>query len=168
MDNKVKQWRIYAEIPPKEGEKREVTTGVPFPLVVHVPNYGTDESWEGIDDLSEHKAIFDEIDNQLSQIANILDKAHADPAMAIPTGSLEEDDDGQPTFRAGRDKIFEVDKDETFTPKYITWDGQLMAAFKELETLLDFLPQRQSSRLLRLAGIIRERAIRQGLRSSFG
>ncbi|MDT2193392.1 hypothetical protein [Paenibacillus larvae] len=59
--------------------------------------------------------------------------------MAIPTGSLEEDDDGQPIFRAGRDKIFEVDKDETFTPKYITWDGQLMAAFKKLETLLDFL-----------------------------
>ncbi|WP_172423833.1 phage portal protein [Paenibacillus larvae] len=137
MDNKVKQWRIYAEIPPKEGEKREVTTGVPFPLVVHVPNYGTDESWEGIDDLTEHKAIFDEIDNRLSQIANILDK-HADPAMAVPTGSLEEDDNGQPMFHASRDKVFEVDEKDV-VPKYITWDGQLMAAFKELETLLDFL-----------------------------
>ncbi|MDT2262164.1 hypothetical protein P7H06_25450 [Paenibacillus larvae] len=82
---------------------------------------GLTNLWEGIDDLSEHKAIFDEIDNRLSQIANI-DK-HADPAMAIPTGSLEEDDDGQPIFRAGRDKIFEVDKDEPLLPKYITWDG---------------------------------------------
>ncbi|MDT2287350.1 hypothetical protein P7H17_16715 [Paenibacillus larvae] len=43
-------------------------------------------------------------------------------------------------FAPGEIKIFEVDKDETFTPKYITWDGQLMAVIAaELETLLDFL-----------------------------
>ncbi|MDT2238354.1 hypothetical protein P7H19_21625 [Paenibacillus larvae] len=88
----------------KKAKSEKCANGSAVSTCCSSTNYGTDESWEGIDDLSEHKAIFDEIDNRLSQIANILDK-HADPAMAIPTGSLEEDDDGQPIFRAGRDKI---------------------------------------------------------------
>ncbi|WP_102271297.1 phage portal protein [Cytobacillus massiliigabonensis] len=133
--NEVSQWKIYAEI---TDERREVLTGVPFPLVVHVPNYATDDHWEGIDDLTEHTAIFDEINNRLSKIAEILDK-HSDPAMAVPAGTLGEDENGQPIFHAGRDKIFEVmDKSEVI-PQYITWNGQLDAAFKELEKLVDLL-----------------------------
>lgn len=133
--NEVKQWKIYAEI---TSARREVETGVPFPLVVHVPNYSTDDYWEGIDDLTEHHGIFDEINNRLSKIAEILDK-HSDPAMAVPQGSLDEDENGQPIFHVGRDKIFEVmDKSEVI-PQYITWNGQLDAAFKELDKLIDLL-----------------------------
>lgn len=133
--NEVTQWKIYAEI---TDERREVITGVPFPLIVHIPNYATDDHWEGIDDLTEHTGIFDEINNRLSKIAEILDK-HSDPAMAVPAGTLGEDENGQPIFHAGRDKIFEVmDKSEVI-PQYITWDGKLDAAFKELEKLVDLL-----------------------------
>ncbi|MGM0904254.1 MAG: phage portal protein [Bacillota bacterium] len=133
--NEVSQWKIYAEI----GEARSaVSTDVPFPLVIHVPNYATDDDWQGIDDLSEHLGIIAEINNRISKIAEILDK-HSDPAMAVPAGTLGEDENGMPIFRAGRDKIFEVMDKNEIMPQYITWNGQLDAAFKELDKLIDML-----------------------------
>ncbi|MBC9785097.1 phage portal protein [Heliobacterium chlorum] len=135
VDNEILEWKIYAEI---TDARRTIETGVPFPLVVHVPNYSTDDTWEGIDDLSENKALFDEINHRLSQISSILDK-HADPAMAVPTGTLGEDEQGNPIFRAGIDKVFEVMGKEDVVPQYITWDGQLQAAFMELEKLINML-----------------------------
>ncbi|BAF60373.1 hypothetical protein PTH_2192 [Pelotomaculum thermopropionicum SI] len=135
VDNEITEWRIYAEL---AGSRREVETDVPFPLVVHVPNYATDESWHGIDDLTENKSLFDEINHRLSQIATILDK-HADPAIAVPAGVMAEDEDGNPVFRVGLDKVFEVMGKDDVVPQYITWDGQLQAAFQELERLVDLL-----------------------------
>ncbi len=135
VDGEIEQWKIYAEV---ESGRRVVNTGIPFPLVVHVPNYATDETWEGLDDLSEHKPIFDEINNRLTQIANILDK-HADPPIAIPAGAMGEDEEGNPTFVIGRDKVFEVMGKEDVIPQYITWNGQLQAAFEELKRLVDYL-----------------------------
>lgn len=134
-DNEVNEWQIYAEIP---SARKRVETGVPYHLVVHVPNYASDDTWEGIDDISEHKPIFDEINHRLTEIANILDK-HADPAMVVPMGTLEEDEQGNPVFRVGIDKVFEIDGKEDIKPEYITWDGQLQAAFQELEKLVNLL-----------------------------
>jgi len=133
FDNEVTRWKIQGEI---TGARREVKTGVPFPLVVHVPNFALDDSWEGIDDLSDLKPMFDELNNRLSQIAVILDK-HSDPAIAVPAGSLTEDEKGNPVFHVGRDKVFEVLGKDDVIPVYITWDGKLDAAFKELEFLID-------------------------------
>lgn len=135
VDSEVVSWKIYAEI---TEAREEVETGVPYPLVVHVPNFAFDDSWEGVDDLTEHISLFDEINNRLSQIAVILDK-HADPAIAIPSGLMEVDENGRPFFHVGSMKVFEVDGKEDAPPKYITWDGQLDAAFKELERLIDML-----------------------------
>lgn len=128
------EFMVYAEI--KDAYK-ETNTNVPYPLVVHIPNYALEDSWEGIDDLTEHHALFDEINMRLSLIAEILDK-HSDPAMAVPPGSLDEDEEGNPIFHAGRDKVFETEQGE-MKPEYITWNGQLEAAFKELDKLVDFL-----------------------------
>lgn len=135
VDNEITEWRIYAEI---TDAYREVATDVPFPLVVHIPNFSTDEEWQGIDDLTENKALFDEINHRISQIASILDK-HADPAIAVPAGAMTEDDTGNPVFRVGLDKVFEILGKEDVIPQYITWDGQLQAAFLELEKLIDIL-----------------------------
>src|SRR5690606_23027680 len=66
----------------------------------------------------------------------ILDK-HSDPAIAVPAGSLTEDEKGNPVFHVGRDKVFEVLGKDDVIPVYITWDGKLDAAFKELEFLID-------------------------------
>lgn len=127
-------FRIYAEI---EDDHKEIETGVPFPLVVHIPNFALEDTWEGIDDLTEHHSLFDEINMRLSLIAEILDK-HSDPAMAVPPGSLDEDENGNPIFHAQRDKIFEYEQGDP-EPKYITWNGQLESAFRELDKLVDFL-----------------------------
>lgn len=128
-------WKIYAEIVEAQNV---IETGVPLPLVVHVPNYQADDCWEGIDDLTEHKAILDEINNRLTRIADILDK-HSDPAMVVPAGTLEEDAEGNAQYLVGRDKIFEMNDKNEVEPKYITWDGMLLAAFQELDLLMKTL-----------------------------
>lgn len=128
------EFNVYAEI---KGEHKEQDTEVPYPLVVHVPNFALEDSWEGIDDLTEHHSLFDEINMRLSLIAEILDK-HSDPAMAVPPGSLDEDEQGNPIFHAQRDKIFEYDGSEP-KPEYITWNGQLESAFKQLDKIVDLL-----------------------------
>ena len=134
IDGIVDKWTIGKPIGPLEVQQ----TGVPFPLVIHVPNTGRELTWEGLDDLSEHKAIFDEINNRLSQIASILDK-HADPALAVPTGMLAEDRDGRPYFRVAQDKVFEVLGKDDIIPQYVTWDGNLNEAMQELNKLVDLL-----------------------------
>lgn len=131
----VTEWKIYGEI---KKERDYVMTNVPFPMVVHVPNYTTDDSWEGIDDLSEHKSMFDEVNRRLSAIAQILDK-HADPAIAVPTGVLGEDENGNPSFVVGRDKVFETMGKDDVIPQYITWNGQLQSAFEELDKVIDMI-----------------------------
>lgn len=116
----------------------EVITGVSIPLVVHIPNLSTADSWEGIDDLTEIHPLLDEINNRLSQIADILDK-HSNPAMAIPSGLLDVDEDGNAKFRVAVDKVFEVMGKEDVIPQYITWNGQLNEAFQELDRLIDLV-----------------------------
>jgi hypothetical protein len=134
-DGEVIEWKITDEI---ISERKVVQTGVPLPLVVHIPNYSTDDDIHGIDDLTELRPILDEINNRLSQIASILDK-HADPAIAVPVGTLQEDEFGNPTFRVGLDKVFEVMGRDDVIPQYITWDGQLQNAFQELDRLVQYL-----------------------------
>lgn len=134
IDGIVETWKIGRPI----GNMEVQQTGVPFPLIVHVPNTSRELTWEGLDDLSEHKAIFDEINNRLSQIAAILDK-HADPALAVPTGLLAEDASGRPYFRVAQDKVFEVLGKDDIIPQYITWNGNLQEAIAELDKLVEML-----------------------------
>lgn len=135
-DGSIEQFKIGDELP--EGYDEEIT-GVPVPLVVHVANYNDGIDWHGQDDISEHLSLFDEINNRLSQIGAILDK-HADPAIAVPTGLLQEDGEGNTYFQVALNKVFEVMGKEDIVPQYITNDNpQLEQAFKELEMLIEFL-----------------------------
>lgn len=118
------------------GNPTVVLTGVPKPLIVHVPNFSTGDTWEGVDDLSELVPLFDELNNRLTQVASILDK-HADPALCVPSGTLGEDEFGNPIFNIAYDKVFEVDGQEDTYPKYITWNGQIFEAFDEMEKIID-------------------------------
>lgn len=132
----VELFKIGDELP--EGYD-EQATGVPVPLVVHIANYSDGLDWKGQDDITEHIALFDEINNRLSQIGSILDK-HADPAIAVPTGLLQEDGEGNTYFQVAMNKVFEVMGKEDIIPQYITNNNpQLEQAFKELEMLLEFL-----------------------------
>lgn len=130
------QFKIKEELP----EYFEVVnTGVPVPLVVHVSNFNDGTTWEGQDDVSEHMALFDEINNRLTQVANILDK-HADPPLAVPTGLLNVDEEGQPYFNIAVNKVFEVLGKEDIVPQYVTNSNPLINdAMKELEYTIDYL-----------------------------
>ncbi len=121
-----------------EGAGYQVATGISMPLVVHVPNLSTSDTWEGMDDLTEIHPLLDEINNRVSQIADILDK-HSNPAMAVPSGLLDVDSDGNAQFRVAYDKVFEVMGKDDVIPQYITWNGQLLEAFQELDRLVDMV-----------------------------
>lgn len=135
-DGSIETFKISDEIP----SAYEVqNTNCPVPLVVHIPNYSDGNSWEGTDDLTEHIALFDEINSRLSQISSILDK-HADPALAVPTGLLQEDSEGNAYFQIAMNKVFEVMGKDDIIPQYISNNNpQLEQAFKELDMLLEFL-----------------------------
>ncbi len=133
IDGTVESWAIEGSLGAEVQQ-----TGVPMPLVVHVPNTGRELTWEGLDDISEHKALFDELNNRLSQIASILDK-HADPALAVPTGVLGEDSNGVPYFRVAQDKLFEVLGKDDIIPQYITWNGNLQESMAEVQRLVDLI-----------------------------
>jgi SPP1 family phage portal protein len=135
-DGSIHQFKIGDEI--ASGYEEEAT-GVPVPLVVHVANYSDGLDWIGQDDISEHISLFDEINNRISQIGAILDK-HADPAIAVPTGLLQEDGEGNTYFQVALNKVFEVMGKEDIIPQYITNSNpQLDQAMKELDMLLEFL-----------------------------
>lgn len=119
------------------GETQVVETGIPVPLVVHVPNFSLDDSWEGLDDLTELKPLFDELNNRLSQVASILDK-HSNPALALPMGLLVEDEQGRPMFNVAESKVFELD-DKDRVPQYITWNGQLQECYSEIDRIIEMI-----------------------------
>lgn len=135
LHNEVERFEITGIV---EGSAFEVQTGINMPLVVHIPNLATSNSWKGIDDLTELHPLLDEINNRLSQIADILDK-HSNPAMAVPSGLLSADEDGNAQFRVAVDKVFEVMGKDDVVPQYITWNGQLQEAFSELDRLIDLV-----------------------------
>lgn len=133
-EGNVVEWKIEATT----GESYVVETGIPKPLIVHVPNFAAGDSWEGIDDISELVPLFDELNNRLTQLASILDK-HADPALAVPAGTMGEDEFGNPIFNIAYNKVFEVDGQEDAYPKYITWNGQIFEAFQEMDKLIEMI-----------------------------
>lgn len=138
----VSERNIYGEpesfkIEEQIGEDIVTATGVLDPLVIHIPN-GKTQTWEGKDDLSEHKQIFDELNNRLTQVASILDK-HADPAITLPSGVLDIDENGNPIFNIARDKVFEMTSKDDIKPEYVTWNGQLNEAYAEIDKLIDLL-----------------------------
>lgn len=134
-NGEVERWSIDGVV---EESFAVVNTGVPVPLVVHIPNLATADEWQGVDDLTELHPLLDEINNRLSQIADILDK-HSNPAMAVPSGLLGADENGNAEFRVAVDKVFEVMGKDDVVPQYITWNGQLDQAFQELDRLIDLV-----------------------------
>lgn len=119
------------------GQTQVVQTGIPVPLVVHIPNFSFDDGWEGLDDLTELKPLFDELNNRLSQVASILDK-HSNPALALPMGLMVEDEHGRPMFNVQDSKVFELDEKDRI-PQYVTWNGQLQECYSEIDRLIEMI-----------------------------
>lgn len=113
-----------------------VPTGLDVCAIRHVKAYTVSGNIYGFDDYVPIDSILGEIMARVGQISVILDK-HADPSMTGPVSMLETDPKtGERYIKMG--KFFGVAQGEE-QPKYLTWDGQLSAAFKELELLINQL-----------------------------
>lgn len=107
-------------------------TGVPYPLLFHIPNWKVGNRFWGISDYHDLDALFFAINNRLTKTDNILDK-HSDPILMVPPGVLDEE--GKVNKKALG--VIEVQEGETGKPEYIVWDASLENAFKEVESLID-------------------------------
>lgn len=136
------QERIY-KIDDAYGEIGEIVstqdykTGLADFAVIQVPNLITSDRVYGIDDYNDIDSILAEIEVRLSQIAKILDK-HAEPSVTGPSMCLEKDpESGEYHLKMGN--YFPRDNKDDPEVKYITWDAQLEANFKMIDTLINLL-----------------------------
>lgn len=128
----VRDGKISSEL-----SREEMSTGVDDFLIVPVNNVLTTDRVTGLDDYSDLESVIQELEVRVAQISRILDK-HADPNMYGPDTALEQDPGtGQWTFRGGG-KYFPIGPDDK-PPGYVTWDGQLEAAFREIDLLMEQL-----------------------------
>ena len=110
-------------------EEDIVETGVPIILPQHVPYKSVDDDWQGVGGIEKMESLLAAINDRLVQIDYILWK-HSDPTGYGPPIL---DGEGATIQFGGR--YIPVNKDEV-SPGYMTWDGHLDAAFKELEVLI--------------------------------
>lgn len=106
-----------------------VATGVPHLLVKHIPYKSVDDEWEGIGGVEKMEALLAAINDRVVQIDYILWK-HSDPTAYGP--DLEGVDGNVARFGG---KYIPIEKEDA-VPGYMTWDGQLNSAFKQLEMLI--------------------------------
>lgn len=116
-------------------ERVEVeATGVSESLVVPVNGLRASDEIHGADDYSDIESLVAEIEVRFAQISRILDR-HADPNLAGPEDAIERNPiTGQESFRGGG-KYFPLGPDDP-KPEYVTWEGQLEAAFRQIEDLM--------------------------------
>lgn len=113
-----------------------VNTGLDVCAVMHLKSFSTTNSIYGYDDYLPVDSILAEIMARIGQISGILDK-HADPNITGPASMLKVDPKtGE--YRLETGKFFAVSQGENY-PEYMTWDGQLTSAFKQLEILINQL-----------------------------
>jgi hypothetical protein len=110
-----------------------VETGVPHLLVHHIPYKSVDDDWEGIGGLEKLESLMAAINDRLVSLDYIL-WVHSNPTAYGP----ELEGSGDSVSFGG--KYIPVAKEDT-TPGYMTWDGQLNSAFKELEVLISLVFQ---------------------------
>ena len=130
---KVGRRMIGAELARALGAAPEVeTTGVADrSTLVHLPNGRSSKDFFGRSELGGGmEALFEEVDERLSQISRILDK-HADPKMSGPP------------LAAGPGQVVNLSQANYFPAvqgletKYITWDAQLIAAFESYKHVVE-------------------------------
>lgn len=114
----------------------KVPTGLQCCAVRHIRAFSTTTSVYGYDDYMPIDSILAEIMVRVGQISAILDK-HADPNITGPVSMLSVDEEtGEYRLKTG--KFYAVSPGEE-QPSYMTWDGQLSSAFKQLEFLINQL-----------------------------
>ena len=101
-------------------------------LVQYVANIPTSNNIYGTSDYKIVNELICKSTERLRQILYILDR-HSDPSMTGPVTMLSFNDKGEPEFKTSQ--FYAVSPGEEH-PAYLTWDGQLDAAFRALDALL--------------------------------
>lgn len=113
-----------------------ISTGLNICAVFHLKAYSVTSTVYGYDDYMPVDSLLAEIMTRIGQISVILDK-HADPNITGPVSMLKiNPSTGEAYLEHG--KFFAVSQGEE-KPSYMTWDGQLSAAFQQLEFLVNQL-----------------------------
>lgn len=123
----VQLFNIVEKVPTGRDED-VIETGVNKLLIHHIPYKSTDEHWEGKGTLESIETIIYAINDRLAQLDYILWK-HSDPTAYGPELGVS---GGTARLTGAYIPLTETDP----TPGYMTWDGQLNSAFKELEILI--------------------------------
>lgn len=115
-------------------EVGSVATTIDDSLVIALHNLRQTHETFGRSDLADLAPILQEMEVRLFLIASILDK-HSDPKMHGPRSMVEVDPvTGEATV--GVTDFVVTDKD-MLAPGYVTWEGQLTAAYSEYKLLED-------------------------------
>ena len=117
----------YQDLPEEE------ETGLDHIPVFHVPNFRYGSRFWGISDYEGLESLFEATNNRLSQIDVVLDK-HVAPKIILPPGFIDEEG----RVRFDRMEAIEIDPG-TSPPSYMTWEGQLAAAYQQVDRLLDLM-----------------------------
>ena len=125
----------YKDLPEQE------ETGYPGLLFTFTPNWRLEDEFWGISDYYDLETIFDELNNRISRISSVLDK-HESPRLVLPPGIMKWDERTQRWFIEKEDlEVLEISgQDDTVRgdlPKYLTWDAELNAAFKQVDKLIE-------------------------------
>lgn len=102
-------------------------------VIVHIPNWRTDDRLWGYSDYLDIKSLQDEANNRISQISRVLDK-HADPKMKGPAEAMN--DSHEVNVTGGKYFPYRVGEPE---PAYITWEAKLESSFKEVDLMLKMM-----------------------------
>ena len=117
----------------KLASKKVDTKGMPC-LVHYVANLPSTTNIYGTSDYKMINELVWKATERMRQILHILDK-HADPSMTGPATMLKANEEtGELEFQASQFSAVSPGEEH---PEYMTWDGQLEAAFKALEELLN-------------------------------
>lgn len=106
-------------------------TGVDQPLISVIENLKT-SSDKLVDDYGDLDTIIKRIESRLTRVGRILD-VHSEPILALSEDSaaLTKTTTGEYVYDSKK-KIITLPP-KTDYPQYITWEGQLTAAFQEIE-----------------------------------
>ena len=112
-------------------------TGLSVMAITTTSNQLTSDRTTGNDDYGDINSIINNIMIRLSQVAKILDR-HAAPSMQGPASALRKNPDTD-EYELVAGNYFKKDSKDDADVQYVTWDGKLEYAFKEIETLINQL-----------------------------
>lgn len=119
------------------GKDEEVKTGISDFAVRSMHQLVTSDSCYGHDDYASLDPILAEIWARLGQIAIILDK-HTRPDVYAALSAFEQNSRGEWQLKVGGGNTYALNQGDPI-PGYLTWDGQLVACFNELNLLFEQL-----------------------------